>query len=1171
MRLWTCGFELQSVTAGVEVLSVTGTPTISTSVRRSGAASLRINPTAATQYAEQQIDSGTVKRTLHRFYLRITTLPSADCNIYGIGQSGYFPGLLRLKTNGTLTLRDGFTSADIGTASAALSTGVWYRIELDYSDTAGTAGSVTGAFKGYLDGAEFSSTVCSNINGWSRVRIGAQTAVTGEFHIDDVAVNDTSGSAQTGLPGPGNVVHLKPNAAGDNNLFGTAVGGTAGAANNFTRVNETTPNDATSYNETAATGTTTIDDVNLDSSATAGIGTGERVTLVQVGARIGSNAATAASLVYRIKSQAAGTVLESASVSVALNGWASQKSAAPYVYQLTSYTDPQAGGAWTQALLDTAQIGYRTNVSQATTRRVSALWALVETVPITTQALTLASETSTAQALGRRKTLTLGVATETSAAQALAPLAGTPFSALADTFGDGVVDPAKWPDSYDPGGFSETGGRARVACTTAYNAYASSEAYRLRESHVHVRMWPPAAGGATAEAWAQLLVQTVTLGTDAIFEVSAVSGNLIMAVRTGYFDPGQTAITYDPVAHAWLRIRETGGQLYWDTSPDGATWTNRRTATSPAWVSDTTLQVQLIAHRDGGTNDYAEFGSFNSPAGQSAALGTAVEADTARALAGSKATALGRAAEADAAQALAGRKTGLLGTAGESGSAQAFAGRKARLLGTATEADAAQALAGRKSLALGTAVEADTAQALGRSRSRALTPAGETAAAQAVGRIKTAALTAAAEADEARALTGSRAAALGPAVEAGAARPFGRAKTGSLGPASTVETAQLLVGRKARLLGTAAESSVARPVSTSKSAVLPVAEETTTALPLAPASGLVAAEETSTARALGRVKTRAMGVAGEVGEARPLGRAKAVGLTVAAETATARPLTGSRSLALVPAEETSTARPLSWSRARQLPTAVETSEALGLTPVSAGALGAADETDSARPVTGRKTQALTAAVAVEAALPVTGRKTAALGVAVEIGTARPLAGGKRADLVPAAEVSEAQRLLVPGALATAEESSTALPLVGRKTLALGTAVDAAEAQQLGTQSLIALGRADEVASALPMGRRKTRALPTAAGLEAAQPLRGTKACALGRAAEVTRALIGPQIRLTPAVEHSQALTLTGHRQQPADRLDPSTSGPVLTPSTSGPGLSTSSSGPHLAASSTGGG
>ncbi|MEU6222243.1 hypothetical protein [Streptomyces sp. NPDC047042] len=1025
-RLWTCGFELQSVTAGVEVLSVTGTPTISTTVHRAGAASLRINPSAATQYVEQQIDSGTVKRTLHRFYLRITTLPSADCNIYGIGQSGYFPGLLRLKTTGVLTLRDGFTAADIGTASAALTTGVWYCIELDYTDTAGTAGSVTGAFKGYVNGVEFSSTVCSNINGWSRVRVGAQTAVSGDFHIDDVAVNDTTGSAQTGLPGPGNVVHLKPNAAGDNNLFGTAVGGTAGAGNNYTRLNETTPDDATSYNETAATGTTTIDDVNLDSSASSGIGAGERVALVQVGARIGSNAATAASLVYRIKSQAAGTVLESASVSVALNGWASQKAAAPYVYQLTSYTDPQAGGAWTQALLDTAQIGYRTNVSQATTRRVSSLWALVETIPVTTAALgtaseagsgqslarsksrtqALASETDAAQPLARRKTLALGTASETDAARPLAALAGVPFGSLTDDFNDGVVDPAKWPDSYDLGGYSEVGGRARVACTTAYNAYASAEAYRLRESSVHVRMWPPAAGGATAEAWAQLLVQTITLGTDAIFEVSAITGNLIMAVRTGYFDPGQVAITYDATAHAWLRIRETGGQLYWDTSPDGASWTNRRAATSPGWVGDTTLQVQLISHRDGGTDDFAEFDSFNSAPGQSAALSVAAETDTAQAIVGRKALALGPAGDTTTAQIPGRTRARALAQAVETSIGQALSRSKRRTADASGEGDAGQGLIRRKARALASAVETDTAVAVSRSKRQALGVAVETNAAQPIGGA--AGLQQAEESSTARPLGRLKATTLGVAGEVGAVRPLGRAKVAGLTVVAETATARPLPGGRSRALTPAEETWTARPLVQSRVRQLPPAVEGCEALGLVGGSVAV------------------LGRASETDEARPVIGRKTQASTTALTVEAAQPVTGRKTQALAAAGEMSEVQLLAAGKRAPLVAAVEVAEAQRL--LVPGAIAPAEETS----------------------------------------TARPLVGGKRLGLTPVAEVTEAQQLGMQSllALGRALELAGTLPVGRRKARSLPTGASLDAAQSLLGTKTCALGKAAEVSQAL---------------------------------------------------------------------------------------------------------
>lgn len=185
---------------------------------------------------------------------------------------------------------------------------------------------------------------------------------------------------------------------------------------------------------------------------------------------------------------------------------------------------------------------------------------------------------------------------------------------LRDTFTDGIVDTIKWPSNYNTGAGglpTETGGRARVACDTGFSAFTSDNTYTLATSHAWVQVFPPAAGGAATEAWAQLLITSSTSGTDAIFEVNAVTNQLTMAVRVGFFDAGATTLAYDPVAHRWLRIGEAGGTLVWSTSADGLTWTTRRTTAAPAWVSDADLEIQLITHRDSGTPDFAEFDNFN--------------------------------------------------------------------------------------------------------------------------------------------------------------------------------------------------------------------------------------------------------------------------------------------------------------------------------------------------------------------------------------------------------------------------------------------------------------------------------------------------------------------------------------------------------------------------------
>ncbi|MFD5656933.1 hypothetical protein [Streptomyces hirsutus] len=850
-RVWTCGFELQSVTPGVEIQTVTGTPTISTTIRRAGAAALRINPAAATQYVEQQLDSGTVKRTFHRLYLRVTTLPSADVTVYGIGQSGYFPGLLRLTTTGTLVLRDGFTSTNIGTTSAPLVTGRWYRVELDYTDTAGPAGSVTGAFRAYIDGALFSDTLCSNINGWSRIRIGAQNAVSTDFHVDDVAVNDVAGTVQNALPGPGNVVHLRPDSAGDANGFATAVGGTAGAANNHTRVAEVTPDDATSYVETTAAGTTTIDDYNLSSPATAGIGADDTITLVHVCGRIGSTAATAATLVYRLKAQAAGTTSESASVSVALAGWATNKAAAPYVPQLTSYADPQTGAAWTRAALDAAQIGVRTNVSQATIRRVSALWALVEYVPRTVIALPTVTETNTAQAL---------VPTHIPA--------GIPVGLLQDDFTDDTVDPAKWPETY--GGCTETGGRATVPCTLGYAAYSSAKAYSLVGTQASCRLYPAAADGAVGEAWSQLLVTTTTLGTDAMIEVNTAAGELHAALRTApdYADPGFVSLPYDPVAHAWVRIIEAAGQLRWQTAPDGATWTTRRTEMTPAWASETSLQVQLIAHRDAGGPNEAQFDDFNVlPA--SATLPTV--------------------AETASAQPLTAHKTLLLPTVAETGSAQPLTGHKAVPVPTATETGSVRLLTGQKT--------------------GSLAPVGESSAAQSLTGTKSRPLPALGESNTAQTLTGHRETSLPTVQEALTARFLTPHKAPELPAASETASARPLTATKAAQLPRTAAQDAPQPLTAAKTPPLPRASEIDTVQPLTPAGGLPTVYETATARPLTAHKALTLPTAYETSSARPLSPTKARPLAAVGATATVQAFIGRKGRALLTVHETSTARP----------------------------------------------------------------------------------------------------------------------------------------------------------------------------------------------------------------------------------------------------------------------
>lgn len=184
------------------------------------------------------------------------------------------------------------------------------------------------------------------------------------------------------------------------------------------------------------------------------------------------------------------------------------------------------------------------------------------------------------------------------------------LATLVDDFDDGVIG-AAWTGNY--GVYSETGGRARVQCDPNYGAFVSGAVYTLTGSSGFVRMFPPAAGGATTSVYAQFSLVHSVAGTEIGVRINVLTGKMRFQSNVDYFDAAGVEVTYDPVAHAYARISEAGGTLSWATSPDGSSWTTQRTLATPAWVTaSTTVQARLETYRNNGTVDYAEFDNFNT-------------------------------------------------------------------------------------------------------------------------------------------------------------------------------------------------------------------------------------------------------------------------------------------------------------------------------------------------------------------------------------------------------------------------------------------------------------------------------------------------------------------------------------------------------------------------------
>jgi hypothetical protein len=187
--------------------------------------------------------------------------------------------------------------------------------------------------------------------------------------------------------------------------------------------------------------------------------------------------------------------------------------------------------------------------------------------------------------------------------------AGARLAALVDDFNDDTIDTARWPNNY--GGVSESGGRFQIDCDVAqWSGLKSATRYILEESRISLRAYPADPDTATV-SYLSTLVTTTTPGTDAGFNIDTASSGIAFLLREGFSDAGAVFDTYSPTDHAWLRLREESGSLFWETSADGQAWTLQRTETSPAWVGDETLALVCEAHRDAGADNVAEVDNVN--------------------------------------------------------------------------------------------------------------------------------------------------------------------------------------------------------------------------------------------------------------------------------------------------------------------------------------------------------------------------------------------------------------------------------------------------------------------------------------------------------------------------------------------------------------------------------
>ncbi|MFI8297280.1 LamG-like jellyroll fold domain-containing protein [Streptomyces nigra] len=189
------------------------------------------------------------------------------------------------------------------------------------------------------------------------------------------------------------------------------------------------------------------------------------------------------------------------------------------------------------------------------------------------------------------------------------PRTGTapyPLEMLSDDFDDNRISSTLWPNSY--GGVSEVGGRARVPLPAGSSSgYQSAREWTLVGSKLTAKLATIPAAGGSSSAFCSMYINSTTSGTRLGWRYNALTGVLSAESQTGFFDGSAVSLTYSPFSHMWLRIRESGGTVFFETSSTGATWTVRRSLATPAWVTSQTVAVEITGARTGGVTDYAEW------------------------------------------------------------------------------------------------------------------------------------------------------------------------------------------------------------------------------------------------------------------------------------------------------------------------------------------------------------------------------------------------------------------------------------------------------------------------------------------------------------------------------------------------------------------------------------
>lgn len=339
------------------------TISIQNSVARNGGYALQCNPSAANYTQLRDFDHTLAQPVYARFYFRTNdATPSTALQIWVWRLNGLTAADIVLNTGGKFLIRNAGAASTIGTSAMTAANNTWYRIETHLIVNSGGTGETSLLITNESDGSSETVFMGSALTGTAVTpithRCGHITPgeTTSTVYIDDIAVNDHTGTEQNTYPGPGNITFLKPVS---DNAKGTGwVAGAGGTTNLYDAVDNVPPTgvvigsagNTTQIKNAASLGAASNYDANCQTPEAAGVPAGANIRVAQAVARLSSDSTTGTNLMSvqsvtpasaATRTDAEVTAVAAADNSATVNtGWKNVQSPHMHSPAMTSATTP---------------------------------------------------------------------------------------------------------------------------------------------------------------------------------------------------------------------------------------------------------------------------------------------------------------------------------------------------------------------------------------------------------------------------------------------------------------------------------------------------------------------------------------------------------------------------------------------------------------------------------------------------------------------------------------------------------------------------------------------------------------------------------------------------------------------------------------------------------------